>query len=200
MISSMQFHAMDGLYLRSGYDAVSVFLSFMEGKKISELLINGQIREKEVRVIGEHGEQIGVLSIQEAMRMAEEAEVDLIMVAPKAAPPVCRLADYGKYRYEQMRKEKEAKKKQHVVEIKEIRLSPNIDTNDLNTKVAAARKFLSKGDRVKLTLRCRGREMAHMSASKNILDDVAEMLSDIANVEKAAKVEGRTMTMFLSKK
>ena len=200
MISSMQFHAMDGLYLRSGYDAVSVFLSFMEGKKISELLINGQIREKEVRVIGEHGEQIGVLSIQEAMRMAEEAEVDLIMVAPKAAPPVCRLADYGKYRYEQMRKEKEAKKKQHVVEIKEIRLSPNIDTNDLNTKVAAARKFLSKGDRVKLTLRFRGREMAHMSASKHILDDVAEMLSDIANVEKAAKVEGRTMTMFLSKK
>ncbi len=191
---------MDGLYLRSGYDAVSVFLSFMEGKKISELLINGQIREKEVRVIGEHGEQIGVLSIQEAMRMAEEAEVDLIMVAPKAAPPVCRLADYGKYRYEQMRKEKEAKKKQHVVEIKEIRLSPNIDTNDLNTKVAAARKFLSKGDRVKLTLRFRGREMAHMSASKHILDDVAEMLSDIANVEKAAKVEGRTMTMFLSKK
>ncbi len=176
------------------------FLSFMEGKKISELLINGQIREKEVRVIGEHGEQIGVLSIQEAMRMAEEAEVDLIMVAPKAAPPVCRLADYGKYRYEQMRKEKEAKKKQHVVEIKEIRLSPNIDTNDLNTKVAAARKFLSKGDRVKLTLRFRGREMAHMSASKHILDDVAEMLSDIANVEKAAKVEGRTMTMFLSKK
>ena len=176
------------------------FLSFMEGKKISELLINGQIREQEVRVIGEHGEQIGVLSIQEAMRMAEEAEVDLIMVAPKAAPPVCRLADYGKYRYEQMRKEKEAKKKQHVVEIKEIRLSPNIDTNDLNTKVAAARKFLSKGDRVKLTLRFRGREMAHMSASKHILDDVAEMLSDIANVEKAAKVEGRTMTMFLSKK
>ena len=176
------------------------FLSFMEGKKISELLINGQIREKEVRVIGEHGEQIGVLSIQEAMRMAEEAEVDLIMVAPKAAPPVCRLADYGKYRYEQRRKEKEAKKKQHVVEIKEIRLSPNIDTNDLNTKVAAARKFLSKGDRVKLTLRFRGREMAHMSASKHILDDVAEMLSDIANVEKAAKVEGRTMTMFLSKK
>ncbi|MBP5195629.1 MAG: translation initiation factor IF-3 [Lachnospiraceae bacterium] len=163
-------------------------------------MINGQIREKEVRVIGEHGEQIGVLSIQEAMRMAEEAEVDLIMVAPKAAPPVCRLADYGKYRYEQMRKEKEAKKKQHVVEIKEIRLSPNIDTNDLNTKVAAARKFLSKGDRVKLTLRFRGREMAHMSASKHILDDVAEMLSDIANVEKAAKVEGRTMTMFLSKK
>ena len=176
------------------------FLSFMEGKKISELLINGQIREKEVRVIGEHGEQIGVLSIQEAMRMAEEAEVDLIMVAPKAAPPVCRLADYGKYRYEQMRKEKEAKKKQHVVEIMEIRLSPNIDTNDLNTKVAEARKFLSKGDRVKLTLRFRGREMAHMSASKHILDDVAEMLSDIANVEKAAKVEGRTMTMFLSKK
>lgn len=163
-------------------------------------MINGQIREKEVRVIGEHGEQIGVVSIQEAMRLATEAEVDLIMVAPKAAPPVCKLADYGKYRYEQMRKEKEAKKKQHVVEIKEIRLSPNIDTNDLNTKVSAARKFLTKGDRVKLTLRFRGREMAHMAESKHILDDVAEMLQDIATVEKVPKVEGRSMTMFLSKK
>ncbi len=172
----------------------------MEDKTISDLLINGQIREKEVRVIGEHGEQVGVVSIQEAMRLAEEAEVDLIMVAPTAKPPVCRLADYGKYRYEQMRKDKEAKKKQHTTEIKELRLSPNIDTNDLNTKVSAARKFLAKGDRVKFTLRFRGREMAHMSASKHILDDVAELLKDVATVEKAPKVEGRTMTMFLTKR
>ena len=172
----------------------------VEGKTISDLLINGQIRESEVRVIGEHGEQIGVVSIQKAMSMAQEADVDLIMVAPTAKPPVCRLADYGKYRYEQMRKEKEAKRKQHVVEIKEIRLSPNIDTNDLNTKVNAARKFIAKGDRVKFTLRFRGREMAHMSASKHILDDVAEMLKDIATVEKAPKQEGRTMTMFLAKR
>ena len=172
----------------------------MEGKTISELLINGQIRESEVRVIGEHGEQIGVVSIQEAMNMAQEADVDLIMVAPTAKPPVCRLADYGKYRYEQMRKEKEAKRKQHVVEIKEIRLSPNIDTNDLNTKVTAARKFLSKGNRVKMTLRFRGREMAHMANSKHILDDIATELADVATVEKAAKVEGRSMTMFLAAK
>lgn len=108
--------------------------------------------------------------------------------------------DYGKYKYEQVRKEKEAKKKQKVIDIKEIRLSPNIDTNDLNTKIGAARKFLTKGDRVKITLRFRGREMAHMNNSKHILDDIAQSLSDIAVVEKAPKVEGRSMTMFLTEK
>ena len=113
---------------------------------------------------------------------------------------MCRIADYGKYRYEQARKEKEAKKKQKVIEIKEIRLSPNIDTNDLNTKISAARKFLSKGDRVKITLRFRGREMAHMNNSRHILDDFAQSLSDIAVVEKPPKVEGRSMTMFLTEK
>ena len=166
-------------------------------KTISDLLINRQIREKEVRVIDENNEQLGVLPIEEAQRRADDAELDLVMIAPTAKPPVCRIVDYGKFCYEQKRKEKEAKKKQHIVEIKEIRLSPNIDTNDLNTKVGAARKFLSKGDRVKMTLRFRGREMAHMANSKHILDDVAEMLSDIATVEKAPKVEGRSMTMFL---
>ena len=172
----------------------------MEGTTISETLINEQIREKEVRVIGEHGEQVGVVSIQEAMRLAEEAEVDLIMVAPTAKPPVCRLADYGKYRYEQMRKDKAAKKKQHTTEIKELRLSPNIDTNDLNTKVAAARKFLTKGNKVKVTLRFRGREMAHMQASKHILDDIATALADVAVVEKPSKVEGRSISMILAEK
>ena len=172
----------------------------MEGKAISELFINEQIRDREVRVIGENGEQLGVMPIREAMALAEEAGVDLIKIVPTAKPPVCKIADYGKYRYEQARREKEAKKKQKVIEIKEIRLSPNIDTNDLNTKIGAARKFLSKGDKVKVTLRFSGREIAHMNSSKHILDDFAQSLSDIATVEKAPKVEGRSMTMFLTEK
>ncbi len=173
---------------------------FKEDKTIADLMINEQIRDPEVRVIGANNEQLGVMSIQEAMKLAEEAGVDLVKIAPNAAPPVCRIIDYGKFRYEQSRKEKEARKKQKVIEIKEIRMSPNIDTNDLNTKIAAARKFLEKGDRVKVTLRFRGREMAHMNNSKYILDDFAEALSEVAVVEKAPKVEGRTLTMFLTEK
>lgn len=172
----------------------------MEGKTIADLMINEQIRDKEVRVIGENNEQLGIMSIEEARKLADEAGVDLVKIAPNAQPPVCRIIDYGKFRYEQARKEKEAKKKQKVIEIKEIRMSPNIDTNDLNTKVASARKFLQKGDRVKVTLRFRGREMAHMNDSKYILDDFAEALSDVAVVEKAPKVEGRSLTMFLAEK
>ena len=140
------------------------------------------------------------MSSKEALALAEEAGVDLVKIAPTAKPPVCRIVDYGKYKYEQTRREKDKKKNQKVVEVKEIRLSPNIDTNDLNTKVNAAKKFLSKGDRVKVTLRFRGREMAHMNTSKHILDDFAESLADIAVVEKAPKVEGRSMTMFLTEK
>ena len=172
----------------------------MEGKTISELMINEQIRDKEVRVIGESGEQLGIMSSKEALALAEEAGVDLVKIAPNAQPPVVRIVDYGKFKYEQMKREKEAKKKQHVVEIKEIRLSPNIDTNDLNTKINAAKKFLKDGDRVKVTLRFRGREMAHMQTTKHILDDFAEGLNDCAVVEKAPKVEGRSMTMFLAGK
>ena len=172
----------------------------MEGRIISELFINEQIRDKEVRVIGEDGEQLGIMSSKDALKLAEEAGVDLVKIAPTAKPPVCKIVDYGKFKYEQTRKEKEAKKKQKTVEIKEIRLSPNIDTNDLNTKINAARKFIGKGDRVKITLRFRGREMAHMNNSKHILDDFAEALSDIAVVDKAPKVEGRSMTMFLAEK
>ena len=170
----------------------------MEGKTISELMINEQIRDKEVRVIGENGEQLGIMSSKEAQALADEAGVDLVKIAPTAQPPVCRIVDYGKFKYEQMKREKEAKKKQHVVEIKEIRLTPNIDTNDLNTKINAARKFLKEGDRVKVTLRFRGREMAHMQTSKHILDDFAEGLADSAVIEKAPKGEGRSMTMFLA--
>ena len=145
-------------------------------------------------------EQLGVMSSREAQKLADEAGLDLVKIAPTAKPPVCKIVDYGKYRYEQARKEKEARKKQKTIEIKEIRLSPNIDTNDLNTKINAAKKFLTKGDKVKVTLRFRGREMAHMNASKHILDDFAEALTEIAVVEKPAKVEGRSMTMVLAEK
>lgn len=140
------------------------------------------------------------MSTKEAQKLADDAGLDLVKIAPTAKPPVCKIVDYGKYRYEQVRREKEAKKKQKTVEVKEIRLSPNIDTNDLNTKMNAARKFITKGDKVKITLRFRGREMAHMANSKHILDDFAENLADVATVEKAPKVEGRSMTMFLTEK
>ena len=163
-------------------------------------MINEQIRDKEVRVIGEDGEQLGIMSSRDAQKLADEAGLDLVKIAPTAKPPVCKIVDYGKYRYEQARREKEAKKKQKTIEIKEIRLSPNIDTNDLNTKVNAAKKFITKGDKVKVTLRFRGREMAHMANSKHILDDFAQALTDIAVVEKPAKVEGRSMTMILAEK
>ena len=169
-------------------------------KTISNLSINEQIRDKEVRLIGPDGAQLGIMSAREAMSKAQEAGLDLVKIAPQAKPPVCKIIDYGKYKYELARKEKEAKKKQKTIDVKEVRLSPNIDTNDLKTKVNAARKFLSKGDRVKVTLRFRGREMAHMHNSKHVLDDFAEQLKDIAVVDKAPKVEGRSMTMFLTEK
>ena len=163
-------------------------------------MINEQIRDREVRLIGEDGEQLGIMSAREAMKIAQEAELDLVKLAPTANPPVCKIIDYGKFRYEQSRKEKEAKKKQKTVELKEVRLSPNIDTNDLNTKVNNARKFISKGNKVKVTLRFRGREMAHVQQSRHILDDFAELLADIAVVEKPAKLEGRNMSMVLTVK
>ncbi|MCR4956019.1 MAG: translation initiation factor IF-3 [Lachnospiraceae bacterium] len=163
-------------------------------------MINEQIRDKEVRLIGEDGEQLGIVSSKEALRMAEEQNLDLVKIAPKAEPPVCKIIDYGKYKYEMVRKEKEAKKKQKTVELKEIRMSPNIDTNDLNTKINSAKKFLTKGDRVKVTLRFRGREMAHMQQRKYILEDFAKALEEIAVIEKAPKVEGRNMSLVLAKK
>ena len=163
-------------------------------------MINEQIRDKEVRVIGDDGEQLGVMSSKEALQMAREAELDLIKIAPTAKPPVCKIADYGKYKYEQVGREKAAKKKQKVTEVKEIRLTPNIDVNDLNTKANQARKFIQKGDRVKVALRFRGREMAHMNSSKDILDTFFEKLEDIAVIEKPAKLEGRSMIMFLCEK
>ena len=163
-------------------------------------MINEQIRDREIRLIGEDGEQLGIMSAREAMKIAQEAELDLVKIAPAAKPPVCKIIDYGKYKYEQARKEKEAKKKQKTVEVKEVRLSPNIDTNDLNTKINNAKKFISKGNKVKVTLRFIGREMAHVQQSKHILDDFAETLADVAVVEKPAKMEGRAMSMVLAEK
>ena len=163
-------------------------------------MINEQIRDREIRLIGEDGEQLGIMSAREAMKIAQEAELDLVKIAPAAKPPVCKIIDYGKYKYEQARNEKEAKKKQKTVEVKEVRLSPNIDTNDLNTKINNAKKFISKGNKVKVTLRFRGREMAHVQQSKHILDDFAETLADVAVVEKPAKMEGRAMSMVLAEK
>ena len=163
-------------------------------------MINEQIRDREIRLIGEDGEQLGIMSARDAMKLAREANLDLVKIAPTAKPPVCKIIDYGKYKYEQTRKEKEAKKKQKTVEVKEVRLSPNIDTNDLNTKVNNAKKFIGKGNKVKVTLRFRGREMAHVQSSKHILDDFAALLEDVAVVEKPAKMEGRSMSMVLTEK
>lgn len=163
-------------------------------------MINEQVRDKEVRLIGPDGEQLGIMSAKDAMKIAKDAELDLVKIAPKAKPPVCKVIDYGKYRYELARKEKEAKKKQKTVEVKEVRLSPNIDSNDLSTKVNQARKFLSKGDKVKVTLRFRGRELAHVNQSKVILDDFKDQLSEVAVVDKPPKMEGRSMVMILSEK
>ena len=167
---------------------------------ISELMINEQIRDREIRLIGENGEQLGIMSARDAMKIAREADLDLVKIAPTAKPPVCKIIDYGKYRYELARKEKEAKKKQKVTDVKEIRLSPNIDVNDLNTKANQARKFLSKGDKVKVALRFRGREMAHVGMGKQILDDFYAKVEDVAVIEKPAKMEGRNMIMFLGEK
>ena len=167
---------------------------------ISNLMINEQIKDKEVRLVGENGEQLGIVSLAEAMKMAEDKELDLVKIAPTAKPPVCKIIDYNKFKYEQSRREKEAKKKQKTVELKEVRLSPNIDSNDLNTKVNNARKFIGKGNKVKVTLRFRGREMAHMQQSRHILDDFAKLLEDIAVVEKPSKLEGRSISMVLTEK
>ena len=163
-------------------------------------MINEQIRDKEVRLVSEDGEQLGIMSSREALKLAMDAELDLVKIAPMAKPPVCKIIDYGKYKYEQTRKDKEAKKKQKTVDLKEVRLSPNIDTNDLNTKVNNAKKFIAKGNKVKVTLRFRGREMAHIQQSRHILDDFAKELLDIAVIEKPAKLEGRSMSMVLTEK
>ncbi len=165
-----------------------------------ELQINEEIRDKEVRVITDDGEQLGIMSPAEALKIAEERELDLVKIAPQAQPPVCKIINYGKYRFEQAKREKEAKKNQRVIEIKEIRLSLNIDTHDFETKVNHAKKFLAQGNKVKVSIRFRGREMAHTELGLVPMQRFAEALSENANVEKPAKVEGRSMLMFLAPK
>lgn len=162
--------------------------------------LNEEIRDKEVRVIGADGAQLGIMSAADAQRLAYEKDLDLVKIAPNATPPVCKIMDYGKFRFEQLKKEKEAKKNQRVVEIKEIRMSPGIDTNDLNTKVKNAQKFLNDGNRVKVSVRFRGREMAHTNIGEKLLMDFAAACSEVANMEKNPKLDGRFMTMFLSPK
>ncbi len=159
--------------------------------------MNESIRDREIRVIDENGEQLGVMQTKDALLRAETANLDLVKIAPQASPPVCKIMDYGKFRFEQQKKEKEARKNQKIVEIKEVRLSLNIDTNDFNTKVSQASKFLAKGDKVKVSIRFRGREMAHTNLGLSVQKRFAEALPD-AVVEKQPKLEGRSMQMFLA--
>ena len=162
--------------------------------------INEEITDKEVRLIGADGEQLGIMASSAALQIAIEHDMDLVKIAPGSNPPVCRIMDYGKYRFEQTKKEKEAKKNQRVIEIKEIRMSPGIDTNDFNTKLKNGQKFLSDGDRVKVSVRFRGREMAHTEIGEQLLREFADKCAEIANLDKAPKLEGRNMSIFLSPK
>ena len=162
--------------------------------------LNEEIRDKEVRLIGADGAQLGIVSAAQANEMAEEAGMDLVKISPNAVPPVCKIMDYSKFCFDQKKREKEAKKNQRVVEIKEIRMSPSIDTNDLNTKVKAAQKFLADGNRVKVSVRFRGREMAHTNLGEKRLMDFAEACAETATMEKNPKLEGRFMAMFLTPK
>lgn len=173
----------------------------MEVPHISkELLINEEIRDREIRVIDADGSQLGIMLSREAMRIAGEKNLDLVKIAPKATPPVCRIMDYGKYRFELAKKEKEARKNQKIVDVKEIRMSLNIDTHDLMTKVGHAVQFLKGGDKVKVTVRFRGREMAHTELGKGLLSRFTESCTEFANVEKMPKLEGRSMSLFLAPK
>ena len=162
--------------------------------------LNDDIRDREVRLIGSGGEQLGIMSAEDALRIADEKGLDLVKISPQATPPVCKLMDYGKFRFEQGKREKEARKNQHVVEIKEIRMSPGIDIGDFNVKLKNALKFLTDGNRVKVSVRFRGREMAHTDIGRKLLDKFAEQCAEAANVDKGAKLEGRNMSMFLSPK
>ena len=175
-------------------------VTIASNSKSNELEINEQIRDKEIRLIGADGAQMGIMSPRDALKMAIDKDLDLVKVAPQAKPPVCKILDYGKYRFEMQKKEKEAKKNQKVVELKEIRLSLNIDTNDFNTKVSQAAKFVKAGHKLKVSIRFRGREMAHTNLGLEVEKRFAEVLAEIAVVDKAPKLEGRSMQMFMSPK
>ena len=162
--------------------------------------LNEEISDREIRLIGSGGEQLGIMSPAEALRIADEQGLDLVKISPQAVPPVCKLMNYGKFRFEQSKKEKEARKNQHVVEIKEIRMSPGIDIGDFNTKLKNAQKFIADGNRVKVSVRFRGREMAHTDIGKDLLERFAQQCAETANLDQAAKLEGRMMSIFLSPK
>ena len=165
-----------------------------------ELQINEEIRDKELRVIGSDGTQLGIMSAADAQHLADQKNLDLVKIAPQATPPVCRIMDYGKYRFEQAKREKEARKNQHTVEVKEIKLSLNIDTHDFNTKLNNAKKFFAHGDKVKVSIRLRGREMGHAEFGYDAMAKFAEACADVANIERPAKLEGRQILMFLAPK
>ena len=169
-------------------------------KDSKELQINEEIRDKEIRVIGADGSQLGLMSARDAQKLAAEKDLDLVKIAPQAVPPVCKIMDYGKYCFEQAKREKEARKNQHVVDIKEVRLSLNIDTHDFNTKLNNATKFIKHGDKVKVSIRFRGREMGHPEIGLETMNRFAEACAEFASVEKPAKLEGRNMLMFLAPK
>ena len=183
--------------------SASVFL-FLNGgvSAISKLQheLNEEIRDKEIRLIGANGDQLGIMSSADALALAEEKELDLVMISPAAKPPVCKIMDYGKFRFEQAKREKEAKKNQRVMEVKEIRMSPGIGDNDFNTKLKNGQKFLNDGDRVKVTVRFRGREMAHTDIGRARLHEFAEKCGEVGVLDKEPKLEGRNMSMFLSPK
>ena len=167
-------------------------------KQVHEL--NENIGDKEIRLIGAAGEQLGIMAPAQALRIAEEQNLDLVKISPQAKPRVCKLMNYGKFRFEQSKREKEARKNQHVVEIKEIRMSPGIDIGDFNTKLRNAQKFITEGNRVKVSVRFRGREMAHTDIGRDLLTRFAEQCADVANLDRPAKLEGRMMSIFLSPK
>ncbi len=196
-------------YARSGFLPSLFYLTFLKGKYFwrcfnisskQEQQINEEIRDKEIRVVSDDGEQLGIMSAAEALKIAESRNLDLVKIAPMAKPPVCKIMDYGKFRFEKAKKEKEAKKNQKTIEIKEIRLSLNIDTHDFDTKINHARKFIASGNKVKVSIRFRGREMAHPELGLTIMKRCAEAMADCASIEKPAKLEGRQMLMFLAPK
>lgn len=165
-----------------------------------ELQINEEIRDKELRVIDSDGGQLGIMALKDALNLAEQKNLDLVKIAPQATPPVCKIIDYGKYRFEQAKRDKEAKKNQRVVELKEVRLSLNIDIHDFETKRSHATRFIEEGNKVKVSIRFRGRELGHPELGLTTMSRFAQAMSEVANVEKAAKLEGRSMLMFLAPK
>ncbi len=167
---------------------------------ITELMINEQIRDKEIRLVDENGEQLGIVSSKEAQKIADEKKLDLVKIAPTAKPPVCRIMDYGKYKFDQAKKEKEARKKQKTVDVKELRLSPSIDTHDIQVKIKKANEFLKDGDKVKVSIRFRGREIGHSKAGMTIMENFAKATEEFGVIDKQPKMEGKSLVMFLAPK